>query len=333
MCRAFVSLLRKIANDWYLRLEPDSIASFHEFGRKFTLRFANNRLRHDPADALLALRQGRNVTLRDFMLKFNAELAQLSNIDIQIAVAVLKHTNIDPNLKLHLTLKPPRDLQELESKTNKFIRAEEACAREWSRAGPEEKRKEDSRGTAKQRTEERQVNRNPIPIFERLANAPLKVPLSHVLFAIKDQGLLTPPKKMSTDPKKRSAEKFCDFHRDHSHETDHCFHLRLQLEKLAEEGNLNEYLRSPTRIESSHEARHFADGQKGRHRSRSKHRSRHHRSLKRGEPPRQSPALEQPPTIVGKINIIAGGPAAGGPTTAGRRANAERVFSLEIPSK
>ncbi|XP_077242550.1 uncharacterized protein LOC143883070 [Tasmannia lanceolata] len=124
MCKAFSSLLRKTANDWYLRLEPDSIGSFHEFGRKFTARFANNRLHHDPADALLALRQGKNETLRDFMLKFNAELSQLTNIDVQIAVAALKHTTIDQNLKVHLTLKPLRDLQELESKTNKLIRAE-----------------------------------------------------------------------------------------------------------------------------------------------------------------------------------------------------------------
>ncbi|XP_077232550.1 uncharacterized protein LOC143869877 [Tasmannia lanceolata] len=130
MCKAFSSLLRKTANDWYLRLEPDSFGFFHEFGRKFMPRFANNRLRHDPTDALLALPQGKNETLRDFMLKFNAELSQLTNIDIQIAVAALKHTTIDQNLKVHLTLKPPRHLQELESKTNKLVRVEEACIQE-----------------------------------------------------------------------------------------------------------------------------------------------------------------------------------------------------------
>ncbi|XP_077249356.1 uncharacterized protein LOC143888846 [Tasmannia lanceolata] len=264
MCRAFASLLRKTANDWYMHLEPDSITSFHKFGRKFTSRFANNRLRHDPGDALLALRQGRNETLRDFMLKFNAELAQLSNIDVQITVAALKHATTDSNLKLHLTLKPPRDLQELESKTNKFIRAEEACARERSRAGPEERRKEDGRGTVRQRAEERQANRNPIPVFERLGSALLKVPLSNALFSIRDQGLLTPPRKMSMDLKKRSTGKFCDFHGDHGHETDHCFYLRLQLEKLAKEGHLNHYLRSPAQIERSHEGHHPADGPRSR---------------------------------------------------------------------
>ncbi|XP_077249149.1 uncharacterized protein LOC143888590 [Tasmannia lanceolata] len=86
MCKAFASLLRKTASEWYLRLEPDSIGSFHEFERKFMTQFANNRLRHDPVDALLALRHGKSETLRYFMLRFNAELSQLANIDIQIAV-------------------------------------------------------------------------------------------------------------------------------------------------------------------------------------------------------------------------------------------------------
>ncbi|XP_077223335.1 uncharacterized protein LOC143856939 [Tasmannia lanceolata] len=159
---------------------------------------------------------------------------------------------------------------------------------------------------------------------------------------------------MSTDPKKRSTGSFCDFNRDHGHETNHCFHLRLQLERLAEEGHLDQYLRSPARIGRSHEALHLShkDRSRGRHRSCSRHRSRRrHRSRSRPHfrshshrsrrnqspkevrPPRQPPAPEQPPAIVGKINIITEGPAARGPTTARRRAYAERVFSMEMPSK
>ncbi|XP_077223459.1 uncharacterized protein LOC143857073 [Tasmannia lanceolata] len=204
------------------------------------------------------------------MLKFNAELAQLSNIDVQIAVAALKHTTTDPNLKLHLILKPPRDLQELEFKANMFIRAEEACAQERSGAGAEEGRKEDGRGAMRPRAE---ANRNPVPVFERLGSAPLKVPLSDVLLAIRDQGLLSPPRKMSTDPKKRSTRKFCDFHGDYGHETDHYFHLRLQLEKLAKEGHLNQYLKSPVLIERPHEAQLSADVPRSTHRSPTRHRS------------------------------------------------------------
>ncbi|XP_077216015.1 uncharacterized protein LOC143850674 [Tasmannia lanceolata] len=197
MCKAFASLLRKSASDWYLRLEPDSIGSFREFGRKFTTRFANNRFRHDPADALLALRQGRNETLRDFMVRFNAELSQLIKIDIQIAVAALKHTTTDQNLKVYLTLKPPKDLQELGSKTSKIIRAKEACSRDRNRyqVGPANKKKEDSRPLGRLWADDRPAIKNTVPVFERLGYVPLKVPLSQVLFTIRDldhEGLQVP---------------------------------------------------------------------------------------------------------------------------------------------
>ncbi|XP_077215817.1 uncharacterized protein LOC143850453 [Tasmannia lanceolata] len=174
---------------------------------------------------------------------------------------------------------------------------------------------------------------------------------------------------MAMDPKKRSIKKFCEFHGDHSHETDHCFHLRLQLEKLAEEGHLNQYLRNP--VEDSHEAPHHNEEPRNKRPTRSRHRSgnqqrsgsrrrsdsrhrspsrcrsrsrhrlrsrrrsdsRRHQRPKREEPTERPQAWEEPPTVIGKINVIAGGPAAGGPMTAGRRAYAERVFSLEMPSK
>ncbi|XP_077232463.1 uncharacterized protein LOC143869792 [Tasmannia lanceolata] len=233
------------------------------------------------------------------MLKFNFGLAQLFNIDVQIATAALKNTTTDQNLKLHLTLKPPRDLQELESKTNNFIRAEEACVREWRRGRPRGKKKEDGRGAEKLQAEERPANWNPIPVFERLGNAPLKVPLSHVLFAIRDQGLLTPPKKLSTDPRKRSSGRFSEFHRDHGHETDHCFHLRLQLEKLAEEVATARGTIGPPKEKSLPARR---------------------------QPPSSRPLLLEKSTS-SREGLQQGG------TTAGRRAYAEQVYSLKISSK
>ncbi|XP_077237291.1 uncharacterized protein LOC143878962 [Tasmannia lanceolata] len=322
MCKAFASLLRTGASDWYLRLESGSIGSFHEFGRKFLTRFGNNCFHHDPADALLALRQGRNETLRDFMVRFNAELCQHTKIDIQIVVAALKHTTTDQNLKVHLTLRPPRDLQEVESKTNKLIRAEEAFSRDRNRdqAGPSDKKKEDLRPSGRLRVDDRPANKNVVPVFERLGYAPLKVPLSHVLFAIRDQ--------------------------------DDCYHLSIQIEKLVDEGQLNQYLRSPTRIErpfTRSKAHHRSPPHRSRSRRRSPqrsqsrhhsrdchHTSRHHQSPRGHREDRShqhAPDPEQPPTIAGNINIIVGGPAAGGPTTAERCAYAEHVFSLEVPSK
>ncbi|XP_077242548.1 uncharacterized protein LOC143883069 [Tasmannia lanceolata] len=66
------------------------------------------------------------------------------------------------------------------------------------------------------------------------------------------------------------------------------------------------------------------------------HTSRHHRSPRgnlEDRPHHHVPDHEQPPNIVGKIIVIAGGPAAGGRTTAGRHEYAELILFLETPSK
>ena len=48
---------------------------------------------------------------------------------------------------------------------------------------------------------------------------PLTTPIGQVLMQIKNKGALTFPNKLKGDPNKRSRDKYCRFHRDHSHDT------------------------------------------------------------------------------------------------------------------
>ena len=43
---------------------------------------------------------------------------------------------------------------------------------------------------------------------------------------IKDEEALTYPEKLKGDPNKRSKDKYCRFHRDHSHDTADCYDLK-----------------------------------------------------------------------------------------------------------
>ena len=58
---------------------------------------------------------------------------------------------------------------------------------------------------------------------------------------IKDEGALTFPGKLKSDPSKRSREKYCYFHRDHSHETTDCYDLKQQIEALTKQGTLQKF--------------------------------------------------------------------------------------------
>ena len=49
---------------------------------------------------------------------------------------------------------------------------------------------------------------------------------------IKDEGALTFLGKLKGDPNKRSRDKYCRFHRNHSHDKADCYDLKQQIEAL-----------------------------------------------------------------------------------------------------
>ena len=66
--------------------------------------------------------------------------------------------------------------------------------------------------------------------------------IDQVLMQIKDEGTLTFPRKLKSDPSKRSRNKYCRFHRDHDHDTADCYELKQQIEALIREGKLQKFV-------------------------------------------------------------------------------------------
>ena len=65
---------------------------------------------------------------------------------------------------------------------------------------------------------------------------------------IKDEGALTFPGKLKSDPTKRSRNKYCRFHRDHGHDTADCYNLKQQIEALIREGKLQKFVSKEGRM-------------------------------------------------------------------------------------
>ena len=59
---------------------------------------------------------------------------------------------------------------------------------------------------------------------------------------IKDEGTLTFPGKLKSDPSKRSRNKYYRFHRDHGHDMADCYDLKQQIEALIREGRLQKFV-------------------------------------------------------------------------------------------
>ena len=71
---------------------------------------------------------------------------------------------------------------------------------------------------------------------------PLTALIDQVLMQIKDEEALTFPKKLKSDPNKRSRDKYCRFHRDHGHDTADCYDLKQQIEGLIRQGKLQKFI-------------------------------------------------------------------------------------------
>ncbi|XP_075636818.1 uncharacterized protein LOC142609066 [Castanea sativa] len=63
-----------------------------------------------------------------------------------------------------------------------------------------------------------------------------------VLKQIKDEGSLTFPGKLKSDPNKRSRDKYYHFHCDHGHDTFKCYDLKQQIEALIRQGKLQRFM-------------------------------------------------------------------------------------------
>ena len=78
-CRAFLLTLTGVANDWFTRLPPKSVDSLKELGYLFLAQFLATRKRKKNLTCLLTMRQGKEESLKDFMLRFNKEKLEVES--------------------------------------------------------------------------------------------------------------------------------------------------------------------------------------------------------------------------------------------------------------
>ncbi|XP_065617836.1 uncharacterized protein LOC136062569 [Quercus suber] len=116
---------------------------------------------------------------------------------------------------------------------------------------------------------------------------------------IKDEGTLTFPGKLKSDPSKRPQDKYCRFHRDHDHDTADCYDLKQQIEALIKQGKLQKFV-----------------------------------SKKRTDLNRQEPAPrrdnQRPRPSIGDIRMIVGGTAAIGSSKKARKTYLRSVLNVQL---
>ena len=73
---------------------------------------------------------------------------------------------------------------------------------------------------------------------------PLTASVSQVLRETQHEKFLRWPSQMKTNPVKRDLTTYCEFHKDHGHQTDDCIQLRKEIEYLIRHGYLRRFVAS-----------------------------------------------------------------------------------------
>ncbi|GFS38916.1 hypothetical protein Acr_00g0060170 [Actinidia rufa] len=224
MCKAFSATLKGPARSWFRKLSPGTIDSFGELSRLFVANFMSCRNRQKNASHLFTVHQKETESLKDFVKRFNQAILEVE----------------DPSDK---------------SKADKYIAAEELAEAKRRRRGKDDhKRKEPDtrRNDYREETRYKRPDRDPKcsnnrrprtpPRRPEFILPPLNAPVAQVLSEIKHEEFVKWPGKIKADPQKRNRTKYCEFHRDHRHNTEDCFQLKEQIADLIKRGYLKKYV-------------------------------------------------------------------------------------------
>ncbi|GFY92627.1 arginase [Actinidia rufa] len=174
--------------------------------------------------SLFTVHQKETESLKDFVKRFNQAILEVE----------------DPSDK---------------SKVDKYIAAEELAEAKRRRRGKDDhKRKEPDirRNDYREETRYKRPDRDPKRSNNRRPRTPprrpefilpsLNAPVAQVLSEIKHEEFVKWPGKIKTDPQKRNRNKYCEFYRDHGHNTEDCFQLKEQIADLIKRGYLRKYV-------------------------------------------------------------------------------------------
>ena len=67
-------------------------------------------------------------------------------------------------------------------------------------------------------------------------------PIQEIMVTAEAQNLLKKPVKMKSPPEKRNKDKYYRYHRDHGHDTEDCFRMKIAIEKIIEASHLVEFV-------------------------------------------------------------------------------------------
>ena len=241
------------------------------------------------------------------MNRFTKEALKVPDLDQKVAMIALQQGTTDDNFRRSLAKRAPDNMNELQERAGKYIKAEESMRKSQNNQGPTTDSKKrgndteydaDNKYLKREDGEKSPTKKQSGPRFTEYAR--LNAPRSQILMEIEKEGGVRWPKPIRTDPEKRNKDLYCRFHKDTGHKTDDCRQLKDEIEFLIRKGKLSRYTRDADRNPRDNDSRDRDNDDHDR----------------RTEP--RGPV----------INMISGGPTAAGLSSNSRKAYAREVMCI-----
>ncbi|KAL2241784.1 UNVERIFIED_CONTAM: Retrovirus-related Pol polyprotein from transposon opus [Sesamum indicum] len=237
VAKLFVTTLTGKAQEWFTNLPPGSIDSYEQLAQKFAFHFASKRKQKRSATHLFTIRQEENESLKSFMGRFNNETLEVQDLRIDMMTSILIHGLKKGVFASALARDPPIDTEQLMAVAQKYIDEEEMNAmkdEEWRITSERAREGRYSRG--RDRRPKNEKEKEPPYQSKYSKYTPLNMTRAKALMMVEKDNVLIWPKHTRITPAKRYSNKYCRFHREKGHDTEECYQLKDEIERLVRQG-------------------------------------------------------------------------------------------------
>jgi hypothetical protein len=246
-CKAFPLTLTGTAREWFASIPPNTIDNFTDLAKHFLANFMSTHRRKMPISYLMTVQQKDSESLKDYVDRFQKErltvVATPGNI---VLMALMNGIHPQNPLALEVARKPPADLQEFMERAVEFINGEESirALTATRQAGTVTSKKEPSATSLlpKKGLFGKKGEKGKQATTRELNLTPLNIGLVDILREVMTIPEARYPTPMRAPPEKRSMNKYCEYHRDHGHDTEDCIFLKIEIERLIRNGKLARFV-------------------------------------------------------------------------------------------
>ncbi|PKA46922.1 hypothetical protein AXF42_Ash021625 [Apostasia shenzhenica] len=200
------------------------------------------------SDMVLAnIKQGKRESLRDYTNRFFAAAAEAEDVEHAVAMHNFRQGLKVGDLSKSLQLAKPRSYPELVARASQFMLLEDAESSPTGAPGVKQERSKRKHRDVEPSATRMRVARHHDREEEKPRRAPpqklfLSRPLPEVYAVAVKQGWIRPAGPRPAPPPGVDPNDYCEFHGNYGHMLHKCRGLRALLEKLMNQGKLEEFM-------------------------------------------------------------------------------------------